>query len=114
MDYGTGYQNGGGRGGFSGEEYADPATTAMNPVIRLAIVPKAAKYVIIAISLVIFPEIVLNPPRARHVIVAARLDISRGSVLNKRAALLHKVECAAPDPTATNVARLVILHATVQ
>ena len=33
----------------------------------------------------------------------AKLDISRGSVLNKKALLLHKVECAVQVLTATNV-----------
>ena len=54
-------------------------------------------------SLVIFPEIVLNLPRARHAIVAAKLDISQGSVLNKKVAVLPKVECAVQVPTVTSV-----------
>jgi len=93
-------------------------TIATNLVIRPAIVPKAAKYVTIAINPVISLEIVLNPPKARHATAAAKLDISLGSVLNKMVVLLNKVvveeeECAVLVLTATNAARLVILLETV-
>jgi len=92
--------------------FVEHATIATNQVIRLAIVPKEAKFVITAIRLDIFPAIVPNLPRAKLVIAAAKLGISPGSVLS-RMALLNKVEeCAVLDPIATNVARLDISPAT--
>jgi len=91
--------------------FVEHATIATNQVIRLAIVPKEAKFVITAIRLDIFPAIVPNLPRAKLVIAAAKLGISRGSVLS-RMALLKVEECAVLDPIATNVARLDISPAT--
>jgi len=91
----------------------EPATIAMNRVIRLVIVPKEAKSVTTAIRLDIFPAIVPNLPKARPVIAAARRDIFRGSVLSRKAFLgaNRVVECAVPVPIATNVAKLAILRA---
>jgi len=90
--------------------FVEPATTAMNRVIRLAIVPKEAKSAITAIRLGIFPAIVPNPQRARLAIAAAKLDISPGSVLNRKA-VLNKVDpCAVQVPIAINVVRLAILR----
>lgn len=90
------------------------ATTATNPDIRPAIVPKDPKYAITATKPVISPEIVLNPPRANLATVAEKPDISPGIVLSKMDLLLLKaVECAVVAPIATNAARLDILHAIV-
>jgi hypothetical protein len=51
---------------------------------------------------VTFPEIALNPKKAKPVIAAAKLDISRGSAPNKKV-LLRKAECEALGPIAINV-----------
>jgi len=91
--------------------FVEPATTAMNRVIRLAIVPKEAKSVTIAIRLDIFPAIVPSPQRVKLVIAAEKQAISPGSVPSRKAVLNRVEECAVPDPIATNVAKLAISRA---
>jgi len=91
--------------------FVEPATTATNRVIRLAIVPKEAKSATTAIRLDIFPAIVPNPPRARLATAVVRLAIFRGSALNRKAVLNKVEECAVPVPIATNVAKSAISRA---